>query len=105
LQGEYLFIFLIGYNIGVYAVGKLKDKKNKHPQKAKDEVLSLAPNEYGYKNFVCASNGEYKSFPKEKRIQVGASGKVVFCEECPEVSQTALLVPKCMNWIRGCETG
>jgi len=63
-------------------------------------------------------NGEYKTFPKRKRIPKGASpklervvplreasGKVVFREGCTEVNQTALLVPKYMNWIGGCETG
>jgi len=34
-----------------------------------------------------------------------ASGKVVFREGCTEVNQTALLVPKNRNWIRGSETG
>jgi hypothetical protein len=32
--------------------GKLKDKKNKHLPRAKDEVLSLAPSQYVHKHFI-----------------------------------------------------
>jgi len=31
-------MFLVD-NVGVYAVRKLKDRKNKHPQKAKSQIL------------------------------------------------------------------
>jgi len=51
-------------NVGVYAVRKLKDRKNKHPTrvksailrfKAKDEALSSTPNQHGHKHFVVHS--------------------------------------------------
>jgi hypothetical protein len=35
----YLLFFLMAYNVGAYAVRKLKDRKSKHPQKAKSQIL------------------------------------------------------------------